>query len=210
MKVYTVYKHTNKINNKVYIGITSMSPPSKRWNNGYGYYHNLHFDSAIKKYGWSNFEHEILFEQLSKEEAEQKEIELIKYYNSCNSNYGYNIATGGLTGIAFHSDESKEKMSINKSGEKNPMFGKHHTEETKEKIRQRAIGRKASQETIEKLRKCRKNAKPVRCIETQQEFISIAEAARWLNQKSPSTIAGCCNGLYLTAGGYHWEWIDNV
>ena len=209
MNNYTVYKHQNKINNKVYIGITSMAPP-KRWNNGHGYYHNTHFDAAIKKYGWENFEHIILFGNLSKKEAEEKEIALIQQYKSLDANYGYNIAKGGISGVAYHSQISKEKMSINSSGDKNPMFGKHHSEEAKEKIRQKAIGRKATEETIEKLRKCRKNAKPVRCIETQQEFISAAEAARWLGQKNSCTVAGCCNGKFLKAGGYHWEWVNGT
>lgn len=209
MNNYTVYKHQNKINDKVYIGITSMTP-SKRWNNGHGYYHNAHFNAAIKKYGWENFEHTILFDSLSKEEAEKKEIALIQQYKSSDTNYGYNIAKGGISGVPYHSQTSKEKMSINSSGDKNPMFGKHHSEETKEKIRQKAIGRKATEETIKKLQKCRKNAKPVRCIETQQEFISTAEAARWLGQKNGGTIAGCCNGKFLKAGGYHWEWVNGT
>ena len=73
---YTVYKHTSP-NNKVYIGITSRKP-EYRWNSGKGYINNKYFTTAINKYGWNEFEHSILYENLSKEEAETKEIELIK------------------------------------------------------------------------------------------------------------------------------------
>ena len=92
--MYTVYKHTNNQNGKVYIGITSKKP-EYRWNSGKNYSNNEHFFSAINKYGWDNFSHEILFENLIKEEAEEKEIQLIKEYNSTDENFGYNLSPGG-------------------------------------------------------------------------------------------------------------------
>lgn len=93
MKKYSVYMHTCP-NGKVYIGITSINP-LKRWKNGQGYYKNDHFFKAIKNYGWDNIKHEILFVNLTEEEACQKEIELIASYNSNNPNYGYNNTIGG-------------------------------------------------------------------------------------------------------------------
>lgn len=91
---FYVYKHTNKINNKVYIGITSQKP-EERWSNGNGYLRCTRFHNSIKKYGWSNFKHEILFSNLTKEEAFQKEKELILEYNSTDERFGYNLKEGG-------------------------------------------------------------------------------------------------------------------
>ena len=79
-KEYIVYKHTSP-DNKVYIGITRMNL-KKRWANGKGYPHNKHFTGAINKYGWNNFKHEILFENLTKHEASDKERELIKDFQA--------------------------------------------------------------------------------------------------------------------------------
>ena len=124
---YCVYKHTNKHNGKVYIGITSQRP-SKRWDCGRGYQKNKHFWNAIQKYGWYSFEHEILFSGLRSDEAFAKERELIQEYDSRNYNKGYNLSSGGeggATGI---------------SGEKHPMWGKHHTEETRKKMSQSRKG----------------------------------------------------------------------
>lgn len=97
MNNYIIYCHTNKINGKKYIGQTCQSP-QKRWgNNGSEYIKkgNIHFKNAILKYGWDNFTHEILYTNLSPQEADEKEIELIKQYDTTNSEYGYNIAAGG-------------------------------------------------------------------------------------------------------------------
>lgn len=91
-KRYYVYKHTTPAN-KVYIGITCINP-SHRWNNGKGYQLQL-FGKAVDKYGWNNIKHEILFDSLTKEEAEQKEIELIAFYKSNQKEYGYNVSSGG-------------------------------------------------------------------------------------------------------------------
>lgn len=75
MKSYSVYMHTCP-NSKKYIGITCRNP-LYRWNHGNGYRRNEHFFRAIVKYGWDNIKHEILFDGLTEEEAEQKEKVLI-------------------------------------------------------------------------------------------------------------------------------------
>lgn len=98
-KNYFVYEHINLINKKKYIGITKQNPPSKRWHNGYGYDYNTAFFNDILLYGWENgFQHNILFENLTESEACQKEIELIKKYNTTNPDLGYNISKGGASG----------------------------------------------------------------------------------------------------------------
>ncbi len=97
--MYSVYKHTCP-NGKVYIGITSQEP-KHRWNNGNGYRENEYFFRAIKKYGWNNIKHEILFENLSESDAELKEIELISQYNSQDRSCGYNRHAGGKITLQF-------------------------------------------------------------------------------------------------------------
>lgn len=112
---YSVYIHKNKINDKVYIGITSKINPEERWGyNGSKYNHNNHFKNAIKKYGWNNFEHIILFKHLTKEEAEKKEVELIFKYNATDQNYGYNIQNGGNS-VGRMTDELKKKIGLSNS-----------------------------------------------------------------------------------------------
>ena len=149
--MYTVYKHTSP-SGKLYIGITSKQP-EKRWSAGNGYRKCPRFYKAIRKYGWQNIQHEILAEGLTKEEAEAMEIELIKEHRTTDARFGYNIENGGNT-IGTHSEETLRKISAGNKGkivseeakqkhresikgkldgEKNPFFGRHHTEETKEK-----------------------------------------------------------------------------
>ena len=106
LRLYYVYKHTTPVN-KVYIGITCVNP-SHRWNNGKGYQSQL-FGKAVEKYGWQNIKHEILFDSLTKEEAEQKEIELIAEYKSNQREYGYNVSSGGEN---IHSGACKYRGEI--------------------------------------------------------------------------------------------------
>ena len=66
--MFCVYKHTCP-NGKVYIGITCQKP-EQRWRHGKGYKRNALFFRAINKYEWENIKHEILYENLTKEQAE--------------------------------------------------------------------------------------------------------------------------------------------
>lgn len=91
-KKYCVYVHTNKVNGKRYVGITSQKP-EKRWKNGYR--DNQHFSRAIKKYGWNGFSHEIFIDGLTKEQACLWESALIAQYETQDQNKGYNIQSGG-------------------------------------------------------------------------------------------------------------------
>lgn len=112
-KKWCVYMHTNKTNGKKYIGITSQSPPEKRWMNGYGYKkHSKHFWNAIQKYGWSNFKHEVLLQNETFEYACRAERCLIKHYKAKDRRYGYNSTDGGEGTRGFvHTDEAKAIMS---------------------------------------------------------------------------------------------------
>lgn len=136
-RTYCVYKHTCP-NGKVYIGITGMNI-IRRWNRGWGYQSQTYFFRAIQKYGWQNIKHEILFDGLTKEEAEQKEIELITRYKSNQREYGYNVETGGNLGKKLN-EETKKKISDSRKGRRWDFFKGHkHTAETKELQRKRKI-----------------------------------------------------------------------
>lgn len=71
MIMYTVYRHVCP-NNKIYVGITKLSVKA-RWGKNGALYKRQYFYRAIQKYGWDNIKHEIMFENLTKEEAEAKE-----------------------------------------------------------------------------------------------------------------------------------------
>lgn len=215
---YFVYKHTNLVNGKVYIGITSRLP-EKRWGrNGCNYRSNHHFYNAILKYGWdSGFSHEILYSGLAKENAEEYERNLIRHFNSANPEYGYNIALGGNS-VGKMSDATKKKISASNKG-------KRRTLEQRKKMSN--IAKESSLERSERFRKIRANFKnwndgvvfteeqkdlikgntyrPVYCSELNRTFKSISFAARELDLY-PELICQVCMGRRKTTGGYHFEY----
>ena len=227
VKNYKVYKHTSP-SGKVYIGITQQDV-KKRWNYGNGYSRNLHFFNAIKKYGWKNFEHEILFDNLTHKEACEKEKELIVFYKSNNSNFGYNLDNGGLC-REKHSSQTKNK--IRKS-----LQGHNVTLSTKEKMTHiylEAFGERHSisewakithikpqtiyariyeyNKTIEEAlttEEFRGKAiqKPVIMLKTNGEFVKEYESVTQAQRETGiQHIGGCCNGKRQTAGGFVWRW----
>lgn len=168
--MYTVYCHTNKTNDKKYFGITQQKC-KKRWQGGNGYRKNDHFYSAIKKYGWNGFKHEIIMHGLSKEEACNLEQYLIAIHDTTNQEKGYNISVGGEYGSLGHklSEEQIEKMrqttkelwnnaeyrKKNIEAHKNYVF----TEEHRAKLAKASKGRKFTEEQREKISESLRNSK---------------------------------------------------
>ena len=110
MRDFCVYIHIFP-NGKVYIGQTKQKPED-RWSKGKGYRGQL-VGRAIQKYGWSNIVHKVIKTNLSKDEANELEISLIKHYDSTNEHHGYNIAFGGCANAKGlkHTAEHNQKIS---------------------------------------------------------------------------------------------------
>lgn len=218
---YCVYCHTNKINGKKYVGITSQNP-EQRWRNGNGYRNNEYFFRAIEKYGWHNFLHEILYTDLSKEEAEQLEIELIAEWDTTQNKNGYNIESGGQStgripettrkkiseALKGHkcSDETKAKISKANTGKPGPNRGRKMSKEfcVRNSISHKGKipWNKSRPWTAEEKAKC--GGKAVRCVELNKMYRTAHEAGLDLHIDF-SSICKCVKGKVKTAGGYHWE-----
>ena len=201
-KRYILYAHINKINNKMYVGITSKTLKERFRSNGNGYMSCGHFWHAIQKYGWENFDHIVLMENLSEEDACYYEKLFIKAFCLTDQDIGYNISEGGDKGCLL-------------SGENHPMYGKRLSPESIEKMRQTKRERNKTRVTImsesakEKIRKalignqnvfCRK----VMCIETGIIYSSAAEAARATGADS-SAILKCVKGTMHKTKNLHWK-----
>lgn len=135
-----VYKITNNINGKVYIGQTT-APIKERWSKHCSPSSNcVKLKNAIQKYGESNFTVEIIAECSNRDELNKLEKSLIQKHNSIES--GYNLTDGGN---AFnHSEETKDKI-------RKFRVGYRFSDEAKEKMSKSAKGRKMSEEQKKKI-----------------------------------------------------------
>lgn len=229
---YKVYKHTNLINNKVYIGITQQEL-NRRWQNGYGYKEQKYFYNAIKKNGWNNFEHELLFDGLTEEQAKEKEIELIKYYKSNNRKYGYNLSQGGETykenfkkRIGKDNPTSRRIRVINpKTKEIVAIYESQNQASIIMGIKRKGINKncRGNSKTymgyifeyddceFEKPKKYEPGKHPnhkttkIKCIDDNKIFNSIKEAGEYYNIRSNNIACCLCKkSKSKTAGGKRW------
>ena len=123
-KVYTVYKITNQVNSKIYIGYTKFTA-EERWKEHVGNRNvkNYHLSCAIRKYGADSFDVETLWQSRSSEAAKETEKLLIAEYKSHLRDVGYNLTMGGEGEIKTL--EVKKKIAAS-------LIGKKRSRETKE------------------------------------------------------------------------------
>lgn len=229
---HTVYMHTSP-SGKVYIGITSMDPPERRYADGRGYGKSTIFGKAIQKYGWNNFNHSIHYLNLTEYDAKEKERKLIAQFKSQERRYGYNMSAGGdgTFGVKL-SDERKERLRLMNTGEGNPFYGRKHSDESKAKIKLHHAnisgenhpnyGKKLSDIARLNMKKHHANVggtnnpnwgkgKHVMQIDTIngipiKSFTNANQASRETGINR-NCIAWCCDGKHKLAGGYIWEYI---
>lgn len=144
-----IYKTTNLINGKVYVGKARGIRVS---NNYLG--SGVLLQKAIDKYGKDNFKRTTIDICESRVDQNRKEIFWIAFYREkLGKDAVYNVSDGG-DGQSFgfmHSEKTRQKISALLNGEKHPMYGKHHSEETKRKMSEKHIGILFSEETRHKM-----------------------------------------------------------
>ncbi len=236
MKKYVVYCHTAP-SGKKYVGCTSTEL-EKRFRQGRGYSNNTRFWADICTYGWDNFEHEVLYSDLTENEALEIECQLINEWNLLDPEFGYNLRDleAGFSDASRQamsdarrgnnnchgrvlSEETKKKISDSLvdyySTHDNPFKGRHHTQETIEKLRKRTI----SEETRRKLRdshvslfgKNNPSARPILQFTKDGEFVKSYEYASLAANElgaDLSSIIKCCRGKIKSFHGFVWKYAE--
>ena len=176
-----IYKATNIINNKVYIGQTihPLSVRKSQHERSHEYGYKTAFSNAIRKYGKENFIWEVIYETNSIEDLNEKESYYIKYYKSLVTENGYNLKGGG--GNDFLTQEVKNKIGESQLGEKNHMFGKTG--------------------------ELNPTSKKVINITTNMIFGSASEAARY-DKANFSHVCAVCRGLRGSTKGNVYRYLD--
>lgn len=200
---FCVYRHTSP-SGKCYIGITCQNP-IKRWGNGKGYYSKIkksgkysqpYFVHAIEKYGWDNFNHEILFTNLGELQAKLLEISLIRFYK--NQDLSYNITDGGDGVLGVHHTSWNKGL---KMPEEKIRRGYHLTKEHKEKL---SIAHKG--------KAVWPPARPINLYTADGQYLDTFERcsdlARYLNA-SPSNVNQVCLHNYASIQGMQVRYVDD-
>jgi len=205
-----IYVFTNKVNGKQYVGQT-VRPFEERFAEHKRKKSLL--NSAFKKYGEDNFDYQIVDSAEDMDELNEKEVEWIQKLG-CVSPFGYNLCYGGGNTMGFnHREDSKKKMSISKKvlgsakGKKNHFYGKKHTDETREKMREAwRTKRVMTGEAKQKLREAHVT-KSVINLTTGMRFESIKQAAEHYGIEA-THITRVCKGKRKSCGGYKWAYAE--
>ena len=146
-----IYKITNNINNKIYVG----KHKSEKFDDSYWGGGKI-LRKSIKKYGKENFSREILEECFSKKELNEKEKFWIKELDCRNPEIGYNISIGGDGGGIFgHHNFSEQGLNAIKTAN-SCKHSKEHNQKISESLSKKFKGRKKSPEWVEKIVQSRK------------------------------------------------------
>jgi hypothetical protein len=182
-----IYKYTNKINKKVYIGQTRYEKSRICSHKNPKISDNTLFHNAIRKYGWENFEYKVLF-RINCDNVQDLNITLnskekvaIKYFNSCNKNYGYNMTLGGDSFIESNhiTQELRNKRSI-------ITKTRFSVEENKSYL-----------------------YKPVVQLDLNGNLIREWKSLKFIVKElgiSKSSVRSCCNGQFSSVHNYIFLW----
>ena len=190
-------------------------------------HHNDYLQKSWNKYGINCFKFYVL-EYCDVENLDEREIYYIDLYNTLDREFGYNLKSGGQNSSCTYTEEVRKRMSesakqsydqylIDKRkqdalnqwsnpnikekiiGKNNGMYGKHHTDEAKQKMSENRKG----------ISPVNKNTSPVFCIELNKEYKDATEAGKELSIRS-GNILKVCRGVRKTCGGYNWKFINNI
>lgn len=180
-----IYKISNSINDKIYIGQTTYDNIEKRISN---YCNEVKWAkkerpiiSAMRKYGFDNFTFEIIDTADNKEDLDKLERYYIKKYQSLCTQNGYNVELGG-NGEGKHSEETKRKIGEAQLGEKNHMWGKRGKDNP--------------------------SSKPVIDLISGKKYDSAIEAAKDLSKNDASKICAVCRGDRGSAYNKIFRYLD--
>ena len=153
-----IYKFTNLINGKIYVGVSTHL--ARRFSEHRCNYKKYPISCAIRKYGWENFEVEIL-EYFNNEDSLdymfEREIYWITYFNSTERYTGYNLANGGKNSLYGHICSEETRLKISKASK-----GRKHSQESKNKIAEWSRNRRHSEETKRKMSEsCKKKSRHI-------------------------------------------------
>lgn len=206
---FIVYEHVSP-EGKRYVGITSRRPQERWLSGGKGYKENTHFWNAIQKYGWDNFEHNILASDLSVLEACDMEIELIAKYDLTNPDKGYNHTSGGNWSTPDKETRLKLSNRLKEIGQdieyrkkiSDALKGHKVSQETREKISKANTGRIVSEQ--ERIRKRNFKHTP----ETLEKLKSHESWSKGLTKETDSRVAAISEKL--KGRQFSPEWRHNL
>ena len=211
--MFTVYMHTIPANNKRYIG-QCTGDPKRRWGATGHRYKGQFFYRAIEKYGWNNIIHEVIASNLTQEEADNLERELITKYKSNTRKYGYNITPGGKDGAGLPGGKNHNARAVEcvETGEKWECAN----------YCAKAIGVNCAslQESLYNGYKCKgnhykyvdddsyvlnKEPNQILCVETGQIWLNAHECAKDLGV-TPRTVWRYCSGIRKAKSGLTYKY----
>ena len=206
-KTYLIYLHRNKINGKCYVGQTSQKPEARWGGWGQRYADQEYFNRAIQKYGWDNFEHIILEENIPQDKVDEREIYWGGYYHALAPE-GYSLHLGSYTNYIESEVATKFRSEVSKKNWEDIEYRKKVVQGRKD------MWANASEECKEKMLANLDRtgltglarSKEVLCVETNITYPSTREAERQTGVKH-NNIANVCNGKRQTAGGFHWRYV---
>lgn len=209
-----IYKITNTINNKCYVGQT-LNDVKERWRQHKKKSTNCRYlKHAFIKYGFDKFKFELICICFD-EDLDRYEIEYIKKFNCLVPN-GYNLKSGGLGG-GRHNQETKDKIGKALKGRKhiysngvNPNIGRKHKFESKNKISIALTGRKLSEEHLRNMKD--NGNKKILQFNLTGKLLNVYKSGKQAANKNNTTNAGVsmvCNGKRIQLKGFKYKFEDS-